>query len=135
MFSPDEVMARPLAVYGMRIPRALRDLDAFDWLSTHDAARAARITRPARRAQFAAGRWLLRHGADQMLGPGRYTVRTLDERPVITCIDGAPAAASISHSGEEVLCALGRVRAIGVDIEQVRPRADWNRLSEWVLHA
>jgi 4'-phosphopantetheinyl transferase len=62
-------------------------------------------------------------------------VRTLHERPVVECIDGGLAAASISHSGDEVLCALGRVRAIGVDIEQVRPRADWNRLSEWVLHA
>ena len=122
-------------VYAVRIPPAIDLRDAFEWLGAEDAARSARIASATRRAQFVTGRWLLRHAADELIGAGRYALRTVDERPVLSHVDGAPAAASLSHSGDQVLCAVGRTRALGVDIERVRPRADWSGLAEWTLHA
>jgi phosphopantetheinyl transferase len=121
-------------VYGVRIPPRFAELNAFEWLSDEDAARSARITSATRRAQFAAGRWLLKHAAEDVFGGARYALHTVDERPVLSHADGAPAAVSLSHSGDRVLCAIGRVRAVGVDVECVRPRADWSRLADWALH-
>ena len=38
------------------------------------------------------------------------------------CLPGSPLAISLAHSGAIVACALGRVAALGVDVEVIRPR-------------
>lgn len=120
-------------VFATTVPAGLRALRDFEWLSEAEAVQASAITRPERRAQFAAGRWLLRHAATRVFGKDRYRLDCVGGRPV-AAVAGGPAAVSLSHSGELVLCAAGRVRSLGVDVELVRPRADWNALSAWTLH-
>lgn len=142
MFSPYEVAldarapaAGPASfrVFATRVPPELHAARAFEWLTHSDAVRARSIARPERRAQFATGRWLLRHAAAQMFGDDGFRLGELDGRPVLTA-EGEPAAVSLSHSGELVLCAAGRLRSLGVDVERIRPRADWDALCAWTLH-
>jgi len=48
--------------------------------------------------------------------------------------DDLPASASLSHSGDLVVCAAGRVQTVGIDVEQIRPRSDWQALARFALH-
>jgi phosphopantetheinyl transferase len=121
-------------VFATRIPPAVRDSLDFDWLSQAEAARAAAIGRPQRRAQYAAGRWLLRYAATRVFGEGEYRLHSVDGRPLVAATGGGAAAVSVSHSAELVLCAAGRVQALGIDVERIRPRADWSALAGWALH-
>jgi 4'-phosphopantetheinyl transferase len=121
-------------VFATLISPAARDSFDFEWLSPAEAARAAAIARPQRRLQYAAGRWLLRYAATRVFGAGEYRLHSVDGRPLVAATDGGPAAVSVSHSTELVVCAAGRVQALGVDVERIRPRADWSALSGWVLH-
>jgi 4'-phosphopantetheinyl transferase len=51
-------------------------------------------------------------------------------------LDGAPApaAVSLSHSGDVVICGLAPSGLLGVDVERVRPRKQWDGLAEFALH-
>lgn len=142
MFSPFEVALvagapapglESVRVFATLVPDALRGAHEFEWLTHSEAARANTIARPERRAQFATGRWLLRHAAARIFKEHGYRFDSVEDRPLVTAGKGA-AAVSLSHSGELVLCAAGRVRSLGVDVEYVRPRADWNALCAWALH-
>lgn len=73
-----------------------------------------------RRVQSASARQLLRYAAEQTFGPGCK-------------IESIPAT-SISHSGNVVLCGLAREGRLGVDVERIRPRKDWEGLAGAVLH-
>jgi len=141
MFSPFDVALgagvpapASLQVFAASVPAELRAAREFEWLTHADAARARAIARPERRAQFATGRWLLRHAAARIFGESGFRLGSVDGRPIVTAAAGEPAAVSLSHSGELVLCAAGRLRSLGVDVERVRPRADWHALCAWTLH-
>lgn len=142
MFSPFEVALvagapapglESVGVFATLVPDTLRSAHEFEWLTQSEAARASAIARPERRAQFATGRWLLRHAAARIFREDSYRFERVEGRPLVTAGEG-PAAVSLSHSGELVLCAAGRVRSLGVDVERVQPRAHWNALSAWTLH-
>jgi phosphopantetheinyl transferase len=105
-----------------------------DWLTPAEADRAAAIARPERRAQFVTGRWLLRYAAARVFGGDGYRLDCIEGRPVIMAAEPGPASLSLSHSGGLVVCAAGRVQALGVDVEQIRPRGEWSTLSAWTLH-
>jgi phosphopantetheinyl transferase len=122
-----------LRVFRASIPASLFERDAFDWLTPEDAIVALRMQGPRRRAQFAAGRWLLRHAVTQTFG-ARWSLRTQEGRPRVELASG-PAAVSLSHSGDVVVCAAGRLPAIGIDVERIRPRRNWEALSIHVLHS
>jgi 4'-phosphopantetheinyl transferase len=93
------------------------------------------IGSPTRRAQFEAGRWLLHHAAREAFGGANYRVELRDERPVVT-VEGAsaPAAVSLSHTGDYVLCGIAASGLLGVDVELVRPRKQWEGIAEFALH-
>jgi phosphopantetheinyl transferase len=134
MFAPFEApVDGDVAVLGAVIPPALYDRDAFEWLSPEDTAVLAGLGSKRRRVQFAAGRWLLRRAAARAFGDGRYELHTSAGRPFVFA-SGTPAAVSVSHSSDVVLCAAGRVRALGVDVERIRPRRGWAALAGLVLH-
>ena len=142
MFSPFDVVTDPgvpargpssFGVFATLIPAELHASRELAWLTHAEAARACAMARPERRAQFATGRWLLRYAAARIFGEHGYRLGSIDGRPLVTA-GGGPAAVSLSHSGELVLCAAGRLRSLGVDVERVRPRADWHALSAWTLH-
>jgi 4'-phosphopantetheinyl transferase len=97
-----------------------------------DLARAASITKPQRRQQFIAGRWLLRQMLAEALG-GRA------ENIVIDAVAGAPPRVlsrpdlhlSVSHSGGWVAVAVAD-RPVGIDIEGLGARRDSPRFARWV---
>lgn len=133
MFTPFEALREPdVAVFGAVIPPALRERDTFEWLDPDEAAAAAGMRSPRRRTQFVAGRWLLRYAARHVFGDAGYILRTIDGRPRI--LASGPAAVTISHCADVVLCAAGDVPALGVDVELLRPRRDWSALAAFVLH-
>jgi 4'-phosphopantetheinyl transferase len=133
MFAPRRLEAE-LPVFSLRIPARLFSPNAaFEWLEDQDRARLSALGSARRKAQFACGRWLLHHAARELTGNQRYRVTVPGGRPHLELPDSA-AAASLSHSGSLVLCALGRVAAIGVDVEEMRPRRNWEGLARRVLH-
>ena len=133
MFAPRRLDAE-LPVFSLSIPAVLLSREAtFDWLGNEELTRMRMLGSAQRRAQFACGRWLLHHAVRQIAGGERFRVAFPEGRPMLE-LPGSAAAASISHSGNLVLCALGRVARIGVDVEQIRPRRDWDGLSRRVLH-
>jgi 4'-phosphopantetheinyl transferase len=107
----------------------------FDWLSKDEERLLAAIGSTRRRAQFAAGRWLLHHAAREVFGTAKYRLDVVDERPVVTLEEArAPAAVSLSHSGDVVLCGLAPSGLLGVDVERIRPRKQWEGLARFALH-
>jgi len=141
-FEPFELPAAPPGapgprLFAMAIPSSLRRGTRHpEWLSDAENAAMAAMGSATRRAQFAAGRWLLHHCARKALGEGvRYRLRLIDERPFLS-VDGArePIAASLSHSADQVLCAIAPSGLVGVDVERIRPRNEWDQLAAFVLH-
>ena len=124
-------------VFAMVVPPAFLAADAeLEWLSTEEKSARAAMGSARRRAQFAAGRWLLQHAGRFVLGDSaRYRVQLVDERPFLA-IEGAAArvAASLSHSGDRVLGALATAGLVGVDVERIRPRKEWDELASFALH-
>ena len=136
MFSPFEVdlASRGPRVFGLAIAPSLLRASSFDWLTPEESERAAAMHGKRRRAQFASGRWLLRHAAGRVFGEGNWLVQPSEGKPVVVSGDGLPASASLSHSADLVLCAAGRVQTVGIDVEQIRRRADWRALAQFALH-
>jgi 4'-phosphopantetheinyl transferase len=62
-------------------------------------------------------------------------VQLVDARPFFV-LEGAEGrlAASLSHSGDRVLCAIASAGLVGVDVERIRPRKEWDELASVVLH-
>lgn len=98
------------------------------WMSGSECARASAIRAEPRRAQFIAGRWLARRLLAETLGGSwrDWTLTAEDDAP--PRVSGpAPAALSISHSGDVVACAAGTV-PVGIDVEARAPRRDLGAL-------
>src|SRR5258706_13697182 len=124
-------------VFAMAIPPSLRrGMRRPEWLSEAENPAMSAMGSATRRAQFAAGRWLLHHCARRVLGEGaRYRLQLIDERPFIAFDSArAPMAASLSHSRDQVLCAIAPTGLVGVDVERIRPRNEWDQLAAFVLH-
>ena len=136
VFSPFEVkLAIPgPRVFGLAIAPSLFRAPSFDWLTPEESERAAAMQGKRRRAQFASGRWLLRHSASRVFGEGNWLVQPSEGKPVVVSGDGLPVSASLTHSADLVLCAAGHVQTVGIDAEQIRPRADWKALAQFALH-
>lgn len=125
-------------IFALSMAPALWRADAeFHWLSEQELRRVHAMASAKRRAQFVAGRWLLRHAARSIFGsdailsvsetPQRGPGLALENRP------GAPVV-SLSHSAEMVICGVARSWALGVDVEAIRPRSDWEGLAAFTLH-
>ena len=90
-------------------------------VTAEDRERLTSAMVPRRRAEYLAGRALLRHAIAQQTGREPKSLRILVSpagKP--DCVDGP--AISLSHSGDVVVCALADV-TIGVDVETVRQRS------------
>lgn len=102
-------------------------------LSAEEYHRAQRLFQPGRRRYIACWgqvRWLL--GACLDLPPASIDfVRGQWGKP---CLLGAEAVAfNLSHSRDLMLLAVGRDRALGVDVEVIRPLANLERLARRCL--
>jgi 4'-phosphopantetheinyl transferase EntD len=108
----------------------LRDAPAgLAWLGLAEQRRYGELS-PRRRAEFVAGRWLLRRllQAQGVIAPGCAVALGAQGRPVL---EGEPGVhLSLSHRAGRVVAGLAD-HGIGVDVERIKPR-DVVALSERV---
>lgn len=109
------------------------------YLSDDEFRRAAAITRADRRAQFLAGRYVLRNVLASMLGipahkvPIKYSSSGRLEVCDIHC--------TLSHSRGLAVVAVSRTYRLGIDVQHVRPRLcvalakqlGWHAIAEWMI--
>jgi 4'-phosphopantetheinyl transferase len=103
-------------------------------LSAEERARAGAFRQERDRTRYLLGRGVLR------LLLGRYQQRLPAElefaynphgKPALVAVPGAKEIEfNVSHSGDWVLCALARRRAVGIDVEHIRPVPDWDQIAE-----
>jgi len=101
--------------------RCLADDLVATLVTAADRERSAALTHPRRRAEFLAGRALLRYALEQFTGrsgPSHELRVTAEGKP--ECVAGP--AISLSHSGEILACAVAAGSSIGVDVETRKPR-------------
>lgn len=102
-----------------------------DWMSCEETARLAGFSRPSRKAQFTAGRWLVRSLLTRLLADraGAWRLGAPAEGPprLVGPPAGLPLHASLSHSGDEVVCAIGAM-PVGIDVEIESPVRNWPAL-------
>lgn len=102
-------------------------------LSNKEKERAARM-----RAPGADRRFVVSHGATRAI-LARYLTRPPEEidfltgaggKPYLALPPGAPALCfNLSHSADLALCAVAMDRDLGVDVERIRPVADWPQIA------
>ena len=123
-------------VHVWRIPLDLPQrlvADLAPLLSREERARAEQI-----RYEEARRRFLVSHGATRRI-LSRYLEQEPEEirfvtggrgKPHVVTPAGAPAICfSLSHSGEVALCAVAEGRAVGVDIQRIRPVSVWREIA------
>lgn len=117
---------------GHSVPRS-----AAATLCAADRCRLEAMSHPRRRAQFLAGRLLLRHAIEQNFGAAAdaWRIDTLDTGGVRLACGDAFVAASIAHCGRLVACVIAAKGGVGIDVERPRPRrTPWHSLADAVLH-
>jgi 4'-phosphopantetheinyl transferase len=102
------------------------DIDAWAALLTpEERARAERFRQADDRRRHILGRGLLRTMlARRLVRAPESLVFGANPNGKPTLADADGTAFNVSHSGDYVLVAVGRAAAIGVDVEQWRPRLD-----------
>ena len=108
--------------------------DHTAWLSPSEHARLATLHLPARRDQYLAGHWLARCVLAANFGGDAHSwfLEQRQSKPPAVIGQGPAKQLSLSHSGEWIAAAASDV-AIGIDIEQRRPRDALNRFEELLL--
>lgn len=97
--------------------------DPAGWLSPTEQARLAGFSTEPRRQGFLAGRWLARLAVRRWQGADALPVLTVAGSGACH-VDGAAGRVfvSISHSGEQLACAVAG-QPVGIDVERMeRPR-------------
>ena len=113
-------------------PSVLDDLATTLTVDEHERASRFRFDRD--RHRFIVARGLLRRLLSRYAGASpdalRFAYGTFGKPYLETGANQEKVAFSLSHSGDWALVGLTRGREIGVDLEQVRPMADYLDLSE-----
>lgn len=100
-------------------------------------ADVAELPRTGRHAvQSAAARRLLEHAAKTVLGTSGFRLgEEASGRPTLMLAGSErQVGVSLSHSGTRILCAVALSRRVGVDVERIRPRREWDGLARFTLH-
>lgn len=114
------------------------DLDSFTaghWdplLSSDEQARARQIRVPEAQRRFVTGRGLLRTLLGQYLGQDPTQIVLAygaQGKPSLEHKGCCPLTFNLAHSGSLVVMAFGSGDPIGVDVEQVRPHAQMERVA------
>lgn len=135
MGSVVQVWQIPLQLFPEQPSLTHRLLNTYlECLSPDEKDKAARFHFPADRRRFAVARGTLRHLIARQLDQqpqevtfcyGTYGKPAIDlsRRPLPKALTESECCFhfNLSHSGEIALCALGYERAVGIDIEKVRP--------------
>ncbi len=126
-----------IQVWGADLDQIEQHFQSLEWdpllwlLSAEERDRAERIQIPLARRRFVAGRGLLRlwlgaylsqDPADVSLVYGSYG------KPDLVQTTANPVVFNLAHSGSVLVMAFGRGDPIGVDVEQLRPHAQMERV-------
>jgi 4'-phosphopantetheinyl transferase len=129
-----------IAVHILRLPPAdAAAQEAFAppaWLANEDRVRCQSMRSMRRRAEFIAGRLLLRH-AMSVRHPGTSWRLIAPEgaAPQLSLDAKLAAVVSIAHSAGIVACALSETRRLGIDLEhRIARKRDVAGLAPAVLH-
>lgn len=121
--APPRLVYGELHVWRIDLDAAVADDDPT--LDAHERARAARFAFPRDRRRYVAA-----HAAVRRI-LGRYVDLAAAALPLCAGATGKPALAlagapafNLSHAGGLALLAVGHVRALGIDVEAVRPLPD-----------
>lgn len=127
--SPPTLYDGELHVWRIDLDAAAADSDPT--LDAAERARAARFVFPRDRWRYVAAHAALRRILGHYLGlaPAALPLRRGGEGKPELALPDAPAF-NLSHAGGLALVAIGRVRALGVDIETVRPLPDAELLAQ-----
>lgn len=102
------------------------------WLSPSEQLRAARLRVPERLAHYLAGHWLLRESLALALEQDPQQIVLIERENQPPQVAGAELRLSLSHSGDWIACAWSTL-AIGIDLEQRRPRPALRRFADLLL--
>jgi len=118
-------MRAPISVFLLRLPenwQAAQDRTVPPaWLGSEDSVRYRSMNSGRRRAEFAAGRLLLRHAIEACHPGMRWRlVAPQGQLPRLEAEDGGKLATvvSIAHSAGLIAIALSDSRRLGVDLER-----------------
>ncbi len=112
-------------IWGVHVPGTLDQLDAFAAVLTdREREKAARFRRLADRQSSIAARGALRILLSGYTGLPARDIQFSYSDNGKPSIAGANAAFNVSHSGDWVVLAMGCERAIGVDIERIKPELE-----------
>jgi 4'-phosphopantetheinyl transferase len=134
--SPEELSIKPHDVHVYDIDLAVNDGSTdllFGLLDSREREQANRfVTSELRR------RHILSHGHLRII-LGRYLGVTPEEvvfvqlirgKPALDPVHGSPVTFNLSHSGDKCLVAVATERDIGIDVERVRPLAEWREIAQ-----
>ena len=102
--------------------------DLGDLLDDDERARANRFAFPVHSRRFTAARGHLRILLGTYLGCAPEAVAFhygAWGKPTLRAPAGEGLAFNLAHSGRQALITVGRTEALGIDIEVMRPMADW----------
>lgn len=101
-----------------------------DWMTIGESERLAGLSGGARR-DFLASRWLIRHALATATGCEARQCMPAEGRPTRSAYP-AGWQLSLSHSGSMAGCAISCSQPIGLDIEPVARRPNWQKVvSRW----
>jgi 4'-phosphopantetheinyl transferase len=101
-------------------------------LSADERARAERLVSPRIRQRFVVARGALREILGRYVGIAPAAVRFrygARGKPALDVGEATCLRFNLSHSGELALVAVSRGREIGVDVEQIRPDREFDRIA------
>lgn len=142
-----QAMAPCSAAASVPAPAEIGDVDVYVWdldratadasaLTAEERQRAAAFVRERDRRRFVACRRLLRATLGRALAiPAEEVLIRVGEygKPELGGPHADAWSFNVSHSGGVALCAVARGRAVGVDLERLRPLRDLAGLARAVL--
>ncbi len=114
--------------------QGFQDTHNLNWnplLSPEERDRAERIQMPVARRRFVVGRGLLRRWLGAYLGQDPADISLVYGsygKPDLVPVMAAPVVFNLAHSGSVLVMAFGLGDPIGVDVEQVRPHPQMERV-------
>ncbi len=131
--------SRPIVWLAPKIDDPGLEKDLYALLSPDERSRHDRFRRREDQQRFLTGRGLLRLVAGEHLKvPAEqvtFAYGRFGKPSLARAHGGTPLRFNISHSGELVLLAFSLTHEIGVDIEQIRPEAEWREVAGQVFSA
>lgn len=128
---PPQLSLSPDEIHLWRAPLSLTDENPhlLHFLSSDEQERAARLRIAAKRRQFVAGRILLRQLLGRYLGADPQTLTFAygpHGKPQLTT---GSLAFNLAHAGAWALVAVTLKGEVGVDLEPIDPKLDYERLA------